>query len=149
VPRITRNAAIVWDGNLARGSGHISAASGAFGELAFSLATRIAQKEGSTSPEELLAGAHGACFTMSLAGELTAAGTPPTHLEVSCEIVMDEVEGAGHQIVGSNLEARATVEGIDGAAFADVARRADDECPFSALLKRSGATVALDARLVP
>jgi osmotically inducible protein OsmC len=148
MPRITRKTAIAWDGNLARGRGHISAATGAFAELAFSLATRIAPKEGATSPEELLAGAHGACFTMSLAGELTAAGTPPTQIEVSCEIVMDEVEGAGHQIVGSNLEARAVVEGIDEAAFAEVARRADEECPFSALLKRSGAQVTLDGRLV-
>jgi len=148
VPRITRNASIQWEGNLARGRGHISAANGAFTELAFSLATRIAPKEGATSPEELLAGAHGACFTMSLAGELTAAGTPPTQLEVSCEIVMDEVEGAGHQIVGSNLRARAVVDGIEEATFADVARLADEECPFSALLKRSGAQVTLDARLV-
>ena len=149
MPRITRNASIAWEGNLARGRGHITADTGAFAELAFSLATRITPKEGATSPEELLAAAHGACFTMSLAGELTAAGTPPTQIEVSCEIVMDEVAGGGgHQIVGSNLEARATVEAIDDDAFAAVARRADEECPFSALLKRSGAQVSLDARLV-
>ena len=149
MPRITRSSSVVWEGNLARGRGRLSAGTHAFEELAFSLATRITATEGATSPEELLAGAHAACFAMSLAGELTGDGTPPTLLDVSCEIVMDEVGGAGHQIVGSNLEARAAVEGIDDAALAAVADRADEACPFSALLKRAGAEVTLDARLRP
>ena len=100
MPRIERTAEIVWEGNLARGGGAITAGTGAFSSLPFSLPSRIGEPGGKTSPEELLAAAHGGCLTMSLASELTQAGTPPTRLDVTCRIVMDEVEGEGHQIVG-------------------------------------------------
>jgi lipoyl-dependent peroxiredoxin len=143
MPRIERTATTTWEGNLARGSGSIDAASGAFAALGFSLATRVGSPEGKTSPEELLAAAHAGCFTMSLAGELTKAETPPGRLDVSCPIVMDEVEGHGHQIVGSQVEVRATVDGADAAALDAAIERADAECPFSALLKRAGAEVTI------
>jgi lipoyl-dependent peroxiredoxin len=143
MPRIERTASTVWNGNLARGSGSISAATGAFDALGFSLATRVGSPEGKTSPEELLAAAHAGCFTMSLAGELTKAETPPGRIDVSCTIVMDEVEGHGHQIVGSQVEVRATVDGADAAALDAAIERADAECPFSALLKRAGAEVTI------
>ena len=84
---------------------------------------------------------------MSLAGELTAAGTPPGRLDVACTIVMDEVEGQGHQIVGSKIEIVARVDGIDDAALQAAAAQADEGCPFSQLLKRAGATVTVTARL--
>jgi osmotically inducible protein OsmC len=148
VPRIERTATVVWGGNLARGSGRISAvSSGAFTGLQYSNASRIANPEGKTSPEELLAAAHGGCFTMSLAGELSAVGHPPQRLESSCRIVMDEVEGQGHQIVGSQIQVAATVDGIDEETFQKVVAVADEGCPFSALLKRASATVEIDARL--
>ena len=105
MPRIERSSHITWEGNVARGVGTISGDTGAFEALPFSLPTRIGQAEGKTSPEELLAAAHGGCITMSLASELTQAGTPPGRLDVSCRIVMDEVEGQGHQIVASHVEA--------------------------------------------
>jgi lipoyl-dependent peroxiredoxin len=143
MPRIERTATTTWEGNLARGSGNIDAGSGAFAALGFSLATRVGSPEGKTSPEELLAAAHAGCFTMSLAGELTKAETPPGRLDVSCTIVMDEVEGHGHQIVGSQVEVRATVDGADAAALDAAIERADAECPFSALLKRAGAEVTI------
>ena len=104
MPRIERTAEVVWEGNVARGIGAISAGTGAFTGLEFSLPTRIGAAEGKTSPEELLAAAHGGCITMSLASELTQAGTPPGRLAVTCLIVMDEVEGQGHQIVASHVE---------------------------------------------
>jgi lipoyl-dependent peroxiredoxin len=146
MPRIERVAEIVWEGNLARGAGSLSAAnSSAFSGLPFTLASRIADPEGKTSPEELLAAAHGGCFTMSLAGELTGLERPPGRLEVSCRIVMDEVEGQGHQIVGSQLTVRADVPDLDDATFATAVERADEGCPFSALLKRAGADVEVTA----
>ena len=142
MPRIERVAEVVWEGNLARGGGSIAAGtSGAFDALPYTLASRIAQPEGKTSPEELLAAAHGACFTMSLAGELTGIGHPPERLETTCRIVMDEVEGQGHQIVGSQLTVRVRVPDVDDATLATTVERADEECPFSALLKRAGADV--------
>lgn len=148
MPHIERTARVGWDGNLARGEGGIDAGTGAFAGLPFSLPTRIGQAEGKTSPEELLAAAHGGCITMSLAGELTSAGTPPGRLDVTCTISMDEVEGRGHQIVGSRVEVEARVDGIDDGALRAAVERADEECPFSQLLKRAGADVQVTARLV-
>jgi osmotically inducible protein OsmC len=147
MPRIERTAHVVWEGNVARGTGALTAGSGAFSGLGFSLATRIGQPEGKTSPEELLAGAHAGCLTMSLAGELTRAGTPPGRLEVDCRIVMDEVEGQGHQIVGSQVTASVAAEGVDEDGLQAATEKADAGCPFSALLKRAGADVSVSARL--
>jgi len=147
MPRIERTAHTVWEGNVARGGGSIAAGSGAFSDLGFSLATRIGQPEGKTSPEELLAAAHAGCLTMSLAGELTQAGTPPGRLEVDCRIVMDEVEGQGHQIVGSQVTATVAAEGVDEDALRAATEKADEGCPFSALLRRAGADVSVSARL--
>jgi osmotically inducible protein OsmC len=147
MPRIERSAQVVWEGNVARGAGSLTAASGAFSELPYTLAARIGAPEGKTSPEELLAAAHGGCLTMSLASELTSAGTPPGRLEVRCTIVMDEVEGQGHQIVGSQVEAVVAVDGLDEAALQAVVEKADEGCPFSQLLRRAGASVSVTARL--
>ena len=147
MPRIVREADVVWEGNLARGLGRIAAVtSGAFTDLAYSLLTRIGAAEGKTSPEELLAAAHGACFAMSLAGELTNAGTPPDRLAVRCSITMDEVEGRGHLIVHSAIEARAAAAGADQEVFAKAVAAADEGCPFSTPI-RASATVSIDARL--
>lgn len=147
MPRIERSATITWDGNAARGIGTITADTGAFDALPFSLPTRIGQAEGKTSPEELLAAAHGGCITMSIAGELTRAGTPPGRLDVSCRIVMDEVEGQGHQIVASHVEVTVAADDVDDAALQEALAMADEGCPFSALLRRAGAEVHVSARL--
>ena len=147
MPHIERTAHVGWDGNLARGAGSLDAESGAFARLPYSLPSRIGDPGGKTSPEELLAAAHGGCFTMSLAGELTSAETPPGRLDVACTIVMDEVEGQGHQIVGSLLDVVARVDGIDDATLQAAVARAHAECPFSQLLERAGASVTLTARL--
>ncbi|HEX4440684.1 MAG TPA: OsmC family peroxiredoxin [Thermoanaerobaculia bacterium] len=147
MPHIERTSHVGWDGNLARGAGTLDGATGAFARLPFSLPSRIGEPGGKTSPEELLAAAHGGCITMSLVGELTQAGTPPGRLDVECTIVMDEVEGQGHQIVGSRVAIVARVDGIDDAALQSAATRADEGCPFSQLLKRADATVTVTARL--
>jgi osmotically inducible protein OsmC len=141
MPRIERSAKVVWDGNVARGGGHLSGDTGAFTDLPFTLASRIGNPEGKTSPEELLAAAHAGCFTMSLGSELARDNTPAGHLEVHCTIVMDEVPGEGHQIVGSNVTVLAQVEGASDEALAEAMRRADEGCPFSTLLRKAGAEV--------
>jgi osmotically inducible protein OsmC len=147
MPRIERDANIAWDGNVARGAGTISAVSGAFTELGYSLPTRVGQSEGKTSPEELLASAHGGCFTMSLASELVTAGHTPGRLDVHCKIVMDEVEGQGHQILESHITAVVAVDGLDDATLQAAAAKADESCPFSSLLKRAGTLVEISAQL--
>jgi lipoyl-dependent peroxiredoxin len=147
MPRVVREADVTWDGNLARGEGALTAASSsAFSELPYSAATRVGATEGKTSPEELLAAAHAGCYGMSLAAELTGAGTPPGRLEVHCRITLDEVPGEGHRIVRSELEARGRVPGADADAFARAAEAADAGCTFSALL-RASATVTVNTTL--
>ena len=147
MPRIERNANVVWEGNLARGSGRISGGTGAFENLEYSNAVRIGKgNEGKTSPEELLAAAHAGCFATSLAGELTRAGSPPERLNVTVNIVMDEVPEKGHLIVESQLRARARVDGIDEENFRRVVEEADAGCPFSVLIKAS-AKVSIDAEM--
>jgi osmotically inducible protein OsmC len=145
VPRIERSADVTWEGNVARGGGRISARSGAFVGLPYSVATRVADPGGKTSPEELLAAAHAGCYAMSLAGELVDAGAPPDRLDVTAKVVMDEVDGS-HRIVASEVHARARVQGVDSAVFARAARAADEGCPFSSLIKASG-TVTVKAEL--
>ena len=147
MPRIERTSEIVWEGNLARGAGSLSAGSGAFTGLGYSLPTRIGQPEGKTSPEELLAAAHGGCLAMGLAGELSGSETPPGRLEVNCLIVMDELEGRGHQIVSSQLDVVAAVDGLDDEALQAAVAKADESCPFSELLRRAGCEVHVSARL--
>ena len=147
MPRVVREADVSWEGNLARGEGALTAASsGAFTGLPYSLATRVGATEGKTSPEELLAAAHAGCYGMSLAAELTGAGTPPGRLDVRCRITLDEVPGKGHRIVHSELEARGLVPGADTDAFSRAAEAADAGCTFSALL-RASATVTVNATL--
>jgi lipoyl-dependent peroxiredoxin len=143
MPRIERHADVVWDGSNARGSGSITAGTGAFAELPYSLAVRIGKgAEGKTSPEELLAAAHAGCFAMSLAGELREADP---HLQVRANVVMDEVEGKGHVIVESQVHVRARAT-VDEETFRAAVAAADEGCPFSQLLKAS-ARVTIDAEL--
>jgi len=141
MPRIERSVEITWEGNTARGSGTISAGTGAFTGLPYSLPSRIAKVGETTSPEELLAAAHGGCLTMSFATELSRAGTPPTRLTTSCLVVMDEVAGEGHQIVASQVRIRADVEGADADALEAALALADSGCPFSTLLRKAGVEV--------
>ena len=139
MPRIEREAHVVWEGNVARGAGTISAGNGAFDELPYSLPTRVGAAEGKTSPEELLAAAHGGCLTMSIASELSQAGSPPERLEVTCRIVMDEV-GENHEIVASHV----TIAGDE--VPDEILEKADAGCPFSRLLKNAGVEVTISRR---
>jgi osmotically inducible protein OsmC len=144
MPRIVRTARVEWEGNLARGRGAISAGTGAFATLPYSNPSRIASAADETSPEELLAAAHAGCFAMSLAGELAAAGAAPARLDVRCEIVMDEVPGEGHQIVGSNVDVRVALDDLK--LLTDAVEAADAGCPFSSLLKKAGVEVQIEVR---
>jgi lipoyl-dependent peroxiredoxin len=146
VPRAAREAEVVWEGSSAKGRGALTAASsGAFAGLPFSEPARIGSPDGETSPEELIAAAHAACFGMSLAAELTRAKAPPERLTVRAEVVIDEVEGGNHRIVSSSLTARARAR-IGEDAFDAAVQAADAGCPVSALI-RGSATVSVDATL--
>jgi osmotically inducible protein OsmC len=146
MPRVQRDAEVTWEGNVARGSGSISGGTGAFENLPYSLATRIEKQDGKTSPEELLAAAHAACYAMSLAGELAGAGFAPDHLDVRAVVTLDQVEDGSHRIVASDILARARVTGIDDAALQEAAEAANRGCTFSALIEAS-AKVTVNAQL--
>ncbi|HEY6069343.1 MAG TPA: OsmC family peroxiredoxin [Gaiellaceae bacterium] len=139
MPRVERTSAATWEGNVARGGGAITAASGAFGDLPYSLATRIGNPEGKTSPEELLAAAHAACFAMSLAGELAGNGTVAEKVEVTALVTLDQVEDGSHRIVSSQIDARARVTGVSEGDLRATAEAASKGCPLSALIEASAA----------
>jgi lipoyl-dependent peroxiredoxin len=146
VPRIVREATVAWQGSVARGGGRAAAGTGAF-ELPIDLPARIGDSGvDKTSPEELLAAAHAGCFTMSLGSELARLGGSVESLDVRCVVTMDEVEGKGHLVVASDIEADVRAGGIDEAALEHAARSADEGCPFSALI-RASARVSVTARL--
>ncbi len=130
-----RRAQATWSGPLATGSGTVSArSSGTFTDLAVSWSARTETPEGMTSPEELVAAAHSACFSMALSGALGRAGTPPDRLDVSAEVTFDKVE-AGWRVVSSALTVHGVVPGISAADFTAAAEGARDGCPISQALK--------------
>ena len=143
MPRIERSAKVEWEGSVSRGAGTISGDTGAFTGLPYTLASRIGEPEGKTSPEELLAAATAGCFTTSLGSELARDKTPPTRMEIDCLIVMDEVPDQGHQIVGADITVHVDVEGTTEEALDAAIERADEGCPFSSLLRRAGAVVTV------
>ena len=147
MPRIVREADATWEGTAARGSGTITAASSAaFTALPVTIASRIADPEGKTSPEELLAAAHAGCFITSSAVSWRARAAPPARLVVHCTITMDEVDGQGHRVVASAIDAQAWGPGADEALLARALEAADKGYPLSALLRPS-ADVSVEARL--
>jgi lipoyl-dependent peroxiredoxin len=131
-----RSADATWQGDLPSGKGQVSASSsGVFKGLDVSWARRSEpEANGVTSPEELLAAAHAACFAMALSGALGRAGTPPERLEVTANVTFDRV-GEGFKVVSSALEVRGKVPNIDAAAFTKAAEGAKDGCPISGALK--------------
>ena len=142
MPRIVRKADVAWEGSLSRGAGHAVATSSGTFDLPIDLPSRIADKPGKTSPEELLAAAHAGCYATSIAGEIARSGGTVDRLDITCTITVDEVEGKGHQVVASDLDVRARADGIDAAGLDAAARAADAGCTFSALI-RASATVSV------
>ncbi len=129
-----RQAQAVWQGDLASGSGKVSAStSGAFTDLPVTWASRTETADGRTSPEELIAAAHAACYCMALSSELARAGTPAARLEVSATVTFDRVDGKW-TVAKSDLQVTGQVPGISADTFRDLAGAARDGCPVSRAL---------------
>jgi osmotically inducible protein OsmC len=129
-----RRAEATWSGPLSTGSGTVSAvSSGAFSDLAVSWSARTEESGGKTSPEELVAAAHSACFAMALSGALVRAGAAPERLDVAAEVTFDKVE-AGWRVVSSALTVRGKVPGMSAADFARAAEETKTGCPISQAL---------------
>lgn len=130
----TRTATVTWNGSLAEGTGTVSAgSSGLFADLPVSWAARTEAPADQTSPEELLASAHAACFSMALAGGLARAGTPPDHVHVSATVTFDKVDDAW-TVTRSDLDVVGVVPGIDDEAFDAAVEGARANCPVSRAL---------------
>ena len=144
---ITRFAEATWNGDLLNGSGTINyVSSGAFSRMPVTWASRTEEHNGRTSPEELIASAHAACFSMAFSSRLAKNGTPATRLDVKAVITFDKGD-SGWGIARSDITVRGEVPGIDAAAFARLAEDAKDNCPVSAALK-GNVELAVDAALV-
>ncbi|CAN5726749.1 OsmC family protein [soil metagenome] len=137
-----RTANVTWQGSLAEGSGVItSVTSGALSNLDVSWPARTEDHGGKTSPEELIAAAHAACFSMGLSHGLSGAGTPPQKLEVSATCTFDPPKISKMQIT-----VKGQVEGIDQSTFEQAARDAADGCPVSGALK-GNVEISVEAEL--
>ena len=141
-----RRAEVTWGGELATGSGVVSAiSSGAFSDLPVSWGARTEAPEGKTSPEELVAAAHASCYAMAFSGGLGRNGTPPERLSVSADVTFDKLE-AGWRVVSSALTVRGLVPGISNETFVALAEAAKDGCPISQALQGNVA-LSVDAAL--
>jgi osmotically inducible protein OsmC len=141
---VQRTANVTWTGDLMSGSGRIdSVGSGAISGLDVTWASRSEEATGGrTSPEELIAAAHAACFCMALSHGLAQAGTPPEQLQASATSTF--VPGTG--ITAMRLELTGRVPGLDEEGFRAAAEGAKENCPVSKALA-GNVEITLDARL--
>jgi lipoyl-dependent peroxiredoxin len=139
-----RTADVTWRGSLLEGSGEIgSTTSGAFGGLGVTWKARSEDETGGlTSPEELIAAAHAACFSMALSGGLARAGTPADELHSSATVTFQPGEG----ITNIALAVDGRVPGIDEDGFQAAAQTAKENCPVSKALA-GVPEISLEARL--
>ena len=123
-----RRAEVVWEGNLFQGNGRFTVGSGAFSEQGVTWASRTERSDGKTSPEELIAAAHGACFAMALSNVLAEGGTPPERLEISavCTFDVDNVS-----VASVDLDIRGSVPGMEAEDFHNAVEQAHEGCPVS------------------
>lgn len=143
---IQRTAQAVWSGDLRSGNGKISSTSGILKETSYSFATRFENSPG-TNPEELIAAAHAACYSMAFAFTLSNKGYQPTSVETQAVCSLEPQETGGFKITKIRLQTRGQVPNIDAATFQQVAQEAEAGCPVSNAL-RGGVEIELDATLV-
>lgn len=122
-----------WKGDLMHGSGRVKVASGTFEEFPVTWETRAERTHGGTSPEELIAAAHAACFSMAFSNALAKAGHDPERLNTSAEV--EFVPGTG--ITTINLGVKGHIHGISDADFQKLAAEAKEGCPVSQALKNN------------
>ena len=137
----TRTATTQWQGSLMEGSGKVAFDSSGLGSYDVTWASRAEEPAGRTSPEELIAAAHSACFSMALSHALAQGGNPPERLETSADVTFQPGQG----ITGIHLKVRGSVPGMSAEDFVTAAEGAKANCPVSKAL--TGTTITLDAGL--
>jgi osmotically inducible protein OsmC len=143
----TRTARTAWNGTLEQGSGQVELTSSKVGTYEVNFPKRAADDAGgTTSPEELVAAAHSACFAMQLSANIAQAGGTPQSLDVQADVSLGpDQAGGGFKLTGITLTVRAEVDGLDAAAFEKAAQEAKAGCPISKAL--AGVDITLDAAL--
>ncbi|MFS0716248.1 OsmC family protein [Arthrobacter sp. 1P04PC] len=137
----TRTAHTVWNGDLMTGAGNTSLDSSGLGTFDVTWKARAESAEGKTSPEELIAAAHSACFSMAFSHALAQAGHTPDEVNTKADVTFEPGTG----ITGSHLTLNAKVPGLSEEDFQRIAEEAKTGCPVSAAL--TGITITLDATL--
>jgi lipoyl-dependent peroxiredoxin len=138
-----RHGSAEWRGSLKEGAGTLSTQSGVLKDVKYDFAKRFGDEPG-TNPEEILAAAHAACFSMATSAQLGEMGLTPEYLRTTATATLEKVE-AGMRITKIHLVLRAKVPGADEAAFQTAAKNAKEGCPVSNLF--TGAQITLDAQL--
>src|SRR5467141_750236 len=137
-----RKASAVWKGGLKDGQGTVSSASGILSNTKYSFKTRFEDAPG-TNPEELIAAAHAACFSMALSAQLGGANLTPSSIETSATLTMEKLD-AGWTITAIHLDVVGKVPGADDAKFQELAGNAKAGCPVSKVLN---AKITMSAKL--
>jgi lipoyl-dependent peroxiredoxin len=137
-----RKASAVWKGGLKDGKGTVSSTSGVLKDTPYSFTTRFENTPG-TNPEELIAAAHAACFSMALSAQLGGANLTPESISTAATLTMEKLE-AGWTITAVHLDVVAKVPGASAEAFNTAAANAKAGCPVSKVLN---ATITMDAKL--
>jgi osmotically inducible protein OsmC len=142
----TRTARTDWTGTLEQGVGRVELSSSKIGTYEVSFPKRAAEDAGgTTSPEELIAAAHSACYAMQLSALIAQAGGTPQALDVQADVSLGPDPAGGFKLTGIKLTVRGEVDGLDDAGFAKVANDAKAGCPVSKAL--TGVDITLDAAL--
>ena len=135
-----------WTGTLENGSGQVELTSSGIGTYEVSFPRRAAEEAGGyTSPEELIAAAHSACFAMQLSALIGQACGTPQALDVQADVSLGPDPAGGFRLTGIKLTVRGEVDGLDAAQFAKAAEDAKAGCPVSKAL--TGVDITLDAQL--
>jgi osmotically inducible protein OsmC len=137
-----RKASAIWKGGLKDGKGSVSSASTVLNNTPYSFSTRFENTPG-TNPEELIAAAHAACFSMALSAQLGTANLTPSSIETSATLTMDKLD-AGWTITAVHLDVVGKVPGADDAKFQELAGNAKSGCPVSKVLN---AKITMTAKL--
>lgn len=143
----TRSARTAWDGGLQDGSGQVELSSSGLGTYTVSFPKRASDENDGTetTPEELIAASHSACYAMSLSAQIAAAGGTPISSEVTADVSLGPDPAGGFRITEIHLTVRAEAEGLDDDGFRGAAEAAKSGCPISKAL--TGTTITLDAAL--
>src|SRR5437763_16290067 len=137
-----RKASAEWKGGLKDGKGTVSSASGILSNTPYSFTTRFENAPG-TNPEELIAAAHAACFSMALSAQLGGANLTPESINTSVTLSLEKLE-SGWTITASHLDVVGRVPGADAATFQKYAEAAEKGCPVSKVLN---AKISMNAKL--